>query len=84
MSIILEHVTVSYGRGAKRFDAARNVNLSVAEGEAYGLVGESGSGKSTVLRAVGSIPRKKERKPSCSRLPAASRSCSIMLPVPKP
>jgi peptide/nickel transport system ATP-binding protein len=55
VSIILEHVTVSYGRGAKRFDAARNVNLSVAEGEAYGLVGESGSGKSTVLRAVAGL-----------------------------
>jgi peptide/nickel transport system ATP-binding protein len=62
MSIILEHVTVSYGRGAKRFDAARNVSLAVAEGEVYGLVGESGSGKSTVLRAVaGLIPHAEGR-----------------------
>ena len=62
MSIILEHVTVSYGRGAKRFDAARNVSIAVAEGEAYGLVGESGSGKSTVLRAVaGLIPHAEGR-----------------------
>jgi hypothetical protein len=29
VSIILEHVTVTYGRGAKRFDAARNVNLAI-------------------------------------------------------
>ena len=62
MSIVLEAVTVTYGRGAKRFDAARNVSLAVAEGEAYGLVGESGSGKSTVLRAVaGLIPHAKGR-----------------------
>ena len=62
MSIVLEHVTVSYGRGAKRFDAARNVSLAVAQGEAYGLVGESGSGKSTVLRAVaGLIPHAEGR-----------------------
>ena len=62
MTIILEHVTVSYGRGAKRFDAARDVSLSVGEGEAYGLVGESGSGKSTVLRAVaGLIPHAEGR-----------------------
>jgi peptide/nickel transport system ATP-binding protein len=55
VSIVLEHVTVSYGRGARRFDAARNVSLSVGEGEAFGLVGESGSGKSTVLRAVAGL-----------------------------
>ena len=62
MSIILEHVTVSYGRGARRFDAARNVSLSVGQGEAFGLVGESGSGKSTVLRAVaGLIPHAEGR-----------------------
>jgi peptide/nickel transport system ATP-binding protein len=62
VSIVLEHVTVSYGRGAKRFDAARNVSLSIGEGEAYGLVGESGSGKSTVLRAVaGLIPHAEGR-----------------------
>ena len=53
--IALDRVTVAYGTGSKRFDAARNVSLSVAEGEAFGLVGESGSGKSTVLRAVAGL-----------------------------
>lgn len=34
-----------------------NINLTVAEGEIYGLVGESGSGKSTLLRCInGLIP----------------------------
>jgi peptide/nickel transport system ATP-binding protein len=62
VSIVLEQVTVSYGRGAKRVAAASNVSLSVAEGEAFGLVGESGSGKSTVLRAVaGLIPHAEGR-----------------------
>ncbi len=55
MSIDLHQVTVTYGKGAKRFDAARNVSLSVGAGEAFGLVGESGSGKSTVLRAVAGL-----------------------------
>ena len=55
--IRLEGLTVSYGSGANRIDAARDVSLEVAEGEAFGLVGESGSGKSTVLRALaGLIP----------------------------
>ncbi|HWK47478.1 MAG TPA: ABC transporter ATP-binding protein [Stellaceae bacterium] len=55
--IQLESLTVSYGSGAVRIDAARDVSIRVAEGEAFGLVGESGSGKSTVLRAIaGLIP----------------------------
>jgi peptide/nickel transport system ATP-binding protein len=55
--IALERVSVSYGSGARQINAASDVSLSVAEGEAFGLVGESGSGKSTVLRAIaGLIP----------------------------
>jgi len=30
--IVLEHVTVSYGSGARRIDAARDVSFDVAEG----------------------------------------------------
>jgi len=55
--ITLERVSVCYGSGARQINAASDVTLSVAEGEAFGLVGESGSGKSTVLRAIaGLIP----------------------------
>ncbi len=55
--IDLDKVTVTYGSGSRRIDAAREVSLSVGEADAFGLVGESGSGKSTVLRAIaGLIP----------------------------
>jgi peptide/nickel transport system ATP-binding protein len=55
--IVLDHVTVTYGVGARQIKAVDDVSFRVAEGEAFGLVGESGSGKSTVLRAIaGLIP----------------------------
>lgn len=41
-------------RKRKNFDAARDINLSIRQGEFVGVVGESGSGKSTLARmAVG-------------------------------
>jgi oligopeptide/dipeptide ABC transporter ATP-binding protein len=55
--IVLDHVTVIYGVGARQIKAVDDVSFRVMEGEAFGLVGESGSGKSTVLRAIaGLIP----------------------------
>ncbi len=55
--IVLDHVTVTYGIGARQIKAVNDVSFRVQEGEAFGLVGESGSGKSTVLRAIaGLIP----------------------------
>jgi peptide/nickel transport system ATP-binding protein len=60
--IVVEHLTVGYGGGARRVLAAGDVSFQVAEGAAFGLVGESGSGKSTVLRAiVGLIPHAQGR-----------------------
>ncbi len=53
--IALDGLTVSYGAGAARVNAAHDVSFAVAPGEAFGLVGESGSGKSTVLRAIAGL-----------------------------
>jgi len=53
--IRINHLNISFGRGANRVDAVRDVSLEINRGEAYGLVGESGSGKSTVLRAIAGL-----------------------------
>jgi peptide/nickel transport system ATP-binding protein len=45
-------LTVTYDTEAGPLETIRNVSLSIAPGEIYGLVGESGSGKTTLARAV--------------------------------
>ncbi len=42
-------------RNQRTLDAVKRVNLSIAEGEVFGLVGESGSGKSTVARLISGL-----------------------------
>ncbi|MEN5141070.1 ABC transporter ATP-binding protein [Pseudomonas juntendi] len=53
MSMIQAHaLNLSFGVGATLNQVLHNVDLSVEDGESFGLVGESGSGKTTVLRCL--------------------------------
>ena len=49
MEIVLEDITVSYGRGKSKFKALDAVNLRVEANSVYGLVGPSGCGKTSIL-----------------------------------
>lgn len=53
--IRIENLDVSFGKGADRVDAVKDVSFDVKVKESFGLVGESGSGKSTVLRALAGL-----------------------------
>jgi peptide/nickel transport system ATP-binding protein len=48
----IENLSVTFDTPDGPVRAVRDVSLSVAARESFGLVGESGSGKSTILRAI--------------------------------
>ena len=47
-----KNVSVTFGSGATKVEAVKNVSLTLRAGEPIGIVGESGSGKSTLARSL--------------------------------
>src|SRR5208283_2385771 len=48
VAIAVEHIVKKYGD----FEAVKDVNFCVAEGEIFGLLGPNGAGKSTLIRMM--------------------------------
>ncbi|MFT4030151.1 MAG: ATP-binding cassette domain-containing protein [Protaetiibacter sp.] len=55
LAVVVDEVTVSFGRGRHRRVAVDGATLSVPRGSVMGVVGESGSGKSTLARVVAGL-----------------------------
>jgi putative ABC transport system ATP-binding protein len=53
----LRGVTKSYGQGASRVDAVRDLDLTIDAGDFVAVVGPSGSGKTTLLQLLGGLDR---------------------------
>jgi putative ABC transport system ATP-binding protein len=53
----LRGATKSYGQGASRVDAVRDLDLTIEAGEFVAVVGPSGSGKTTLLQLLGGLDR---------------------------
>ncbi len=51
----LKDVGKTFGRGKKRVEALRGINLTIREGEFVALLGASGCGKSTLLRIIAGL-----------------------------
>jgi peptide/nickel transport system ATP-binding protein len=71
----IHSLSCSYGRGAARVEAVKDVSIEIGAGEVVALVGESGSGKSTIGRAiVGLVPSERgELRFAGERLEASGR-----------
>jgi len=55
--IELRNVNKTYRTGKVEFQALKNVDLDIEQGELTTIVGPSGSGKSTILNMVTGIDR---------------------------
>jgi D-methionine transport system ATP-binding protein len=43
-----------------RLDALKDINLTIADGDIYGIIGMSGAGKSTLVRCINMLERPTE------------------------
>ena len=78
--IELQHVSKTFENAGGRVDALRDVSLTIADGDIYGIIGMSGAGKSTLVRCINMLERPTEgrgivngllldamTRPSCGR-----------------
>ena len=57
----LKHVSKIFQTADGDFQALKDVNLSIPDGEIYGIIGMSGAGKSTLVRCINML----EPAPRC-------------------
>lgn len=50
--IRLEGVSKTFGSGENAVHALQDIDLSIREGEIFGIIGLSGAGKSTLVRCI--------------------------------
>ncbi|SDA73784.1 D-methionine transport system ATP-binding protein [Lachnospiraceae bacterium G11] len=53
----LESVSKVYENEGKEFEALKDINLSIEEGEIFGIIGMSGAGKSTLVRTLNRLEK---------------------------
>lgn len=58
--IRIENMSKSFGSGTGEITALREIDLSIDEGEIFGIIGLSGAGKSTLVRCLNLLERPTE------------------------
>ena len=60
--IQLEHLGKTYRSASGEVEALRDINLTIRDGEIFGVIGLSGAGKSTLVRCINLLERPTEGK----------------------
>lgn len=55
--IELKNIDVTFHQEGKTVEAVKNVNISIDDGDIYGIIGYSGAGKSTLVRTINLLQR---------------------------
>lgn len=55
--IVLRNVSKIFDNGKVKLTAVDNVNLTVEQGQIYGIIGYSGAGKSTLIRLLNGLEK---------------------------
>ena len=55
--IEIKDLTKSFPGDGESFDALKNINLTINDGDIYGIIGMSGAGKSTLVRCINMLER---------------------------
>ena len=58
--IELKHLSKSFTTADGKVEALKDVDLTIADGEIYGIIGMSGAGKSTLVRCINMLERPTE------------------------
>lgn len=58
--IEIRNLSKTFGVGTDNVDALKNVNITIGDGEIYGIIGMSGAGKSTLVRCINMLERPTE------------------------
>ena len=58
--IELQHVSKTFETAGGRVDALKDISLTIASGDIYGIIGMSGAGKSTLVRCINMLERPTE------------------------
>ena len=50
--IELKNIDVTFQQSGKTVEAVKQVNITIEDGDIYGIIGYSGAGKSTLVRTI--------------------------------
>lgn len=84
-SVKLTEVNKHFGKGVKRVDVLRDINLEIHAGEVLVLLGPSGCGKSTLLRLIAGLDSQSEGSVEVDSKPVVGidSRCGVVFQEPR-